>query len=283
VSEHSRRAGATDELRHLLREDEELLWRGTPNRRRLVVDAVKAMIPVFVALGMIGVFVLFVAGLAVEASGGDPLSILPVFGGAAVVVAVLVVAVGLWYANRRHEYAEYAATDRRLISFGGGFGRDSSSVDWESVRDLEATVGGVDRAFGTGAIHVASKGRGDITFRYVERPHELAAALDRIRTGESQELEFGDQPGAPPNRRSRRRPRRGPPVGRGMAGRARPMTRRPMPEPASSSARVGRARTRDRRNASRDRAPRTSPRRSRDYSAAGRNSSGTTGRRSGPT
>lgn len=197
MSEHSRRAGATDELRRLLRDDEELLWRGTPNRRRLMVDAVKAMTPVFVALGLIGVFVMFVAGLAVEASGRDPLSILPVLGVAAVVVAVVVVAVGLWYANRRHEYAEYAATDRRLISFGGCFGRDSSSVDWEGVRDLEATVGGVDRAFGTGTVHVATEGRGDITFRYVDRPHELAAALDRVRTGESQAMEFGDQPGAP--------------------------------------------------------------------------------------
>ena len=196
MSERSRRAGATDELRHLLRDNEELLWRGTPNRRRLMVDVLKGMIPVFAALGMIGVFVLFVAGLAVEASGGDPLSILPGFGGAAVIVAVLVVGFGLWYANRRQEYAEYAATDRRLISFGGGFGRDSSSVDWESVRDLEATVGGVDRAFGTGTIHVATEGRGDITFRYVDRPHELAAALDRVRTGEPKTLEFGDQPDA---------------------------------------------------------------------------------------
>lgn len=186
------RANASAELRHMLQDDEELLWRGTPNRRRLMTDALKVLVPVLVPLGMLGVFVLFIAGLAVEASGGDPISILPLFGGGAVVVFLLAVGGVFWVATRRYNHAEYAATDRRLVSFSGAFGRDASSVDWESVRDLEVSVGGIDGAFGTGTIHVATEGRGDVAFRYVERPHELAAALDRVRSGEADRVELSD-------------------------------------------------------------------------------------------
>lgn len=184
---------ASNELQHMLQDDEELLWSGTPNRRRLLVDGFKVLVPVLFVLGTIGVFVLFVAGLAIEASGGDPLSILPVVGGIALLVVLIAAGGVFWVANRRYDHAEYAATDRRLISFSGAFGRDSSSVDWESIRDLEVAVGGIDGAFGTGTIYVATEGRGDIAFRYVDRPHELAAALDSVRSGDATRIELSDE------------------------------------------------------------------------------------------
>lgn len=185
------RAAASDELQQLLRDDEELLWRGTPNRWRLVTDGFKVLGPVLFVLWMIGVFVVFMVGLAIEAAGGDPLSILPMVGGVALLVVLVVAAGVFWVADRRYDHAEYAATDDRLVSFGGAFGRDASSVDWESVRDLEVTVGGLDGLFGTGTIHVATEGSGDLAFRYVDRPHELAAALDAVRNGDAARVDLG--------------------------------------------------------------------------------------------
>lgn len=187
------RSDASPTLRSVLRDDERLLWRGTPHRRRLLLDAVRVIGPALGVLAMIGLFVTWVVALSVEFSGGDPTALLPYVVAAAVVVVLVVVVGALWVATRRYANAEYAATDERLISFSGAFGRDHSSVGWGSVRDLEVTVDALDGLFGTGTIYVATEGRGDVTFRYLERPHDLAAELDAIRSGGERTADTPDE------------------------------------------------------------------------------------------
>lgn len=190
---------ASPELRRLLQESEELLWRTTPKRGRLLVDGFGALLPVLFVLWMFGVFVTFVAGLVVEANGGDPLSILPAVGAVASVVVLVAAGGAFWVAKRRYDNAEYAVTDRRLVSFSGAFGRDASSVEFDSIRDLEVSVGGIDSIFDTGTIHVATEGSGDLTFRYVERPHDLAAELDAVRSGDATGIDTFETPATTAN------------------------------------------------------------------------------------
>lgn len=206
-----RRDAASDRLRELLRDDERLRWRGRPLRRRLLADVVRLVVPVLVVVSMVGVFVTWMVGLAVEFRGGDPTAVFPAVGAGAVLVVLLVVLAGLWVANRRYERAEYAATDRRLVSLTGAFGRDTSTVDWGSVRDLEVSVGALDGLFGTGTVRVATGGDGGVALRYLERPHEVASRLDSIRsaadpTGESR---AADAPVAGPAPQSTTEPDRG--------------------------------------------------------------------------
>lgn len=201
------RLDGSDALDSLLRDDEQLIWRGTPHRGRLLVDVVPLIGFVLVPLGMIGLFVSWIALLAIEFSGGDFTAVLPVMGGIALVVVLGVVAAALWAAHRRYQHAEYAATDRRLISFSGTIGRDYSSVEWGSVRDLEVTVGALDGLFGTGGVHVAPEGNGGLTFRYLDRPHDVAGTLDSIRSS-------GDPNGIRPHERAET-PSEGPHTGVG--------------------------------------------------------------------
>lgn len=178
------RARASEQLRNLLDDDEELLWRGTPHRIRLLVTDMRILIPILVPLGMVGLFVTWMVALWIEFSGGDPMSVFAIMGAIGLVVVLLIALAVYWLANRSYDHAEYAATEDRLIAFSGTFGRDYSGVSWDSVRDLEVAVGPLDRLFDTGSIHVATEGSGDISFRYLEHPHELAATFESIRAGE---------------------------------------------------------------------------------------------------
>lgn len=176
--------GPSDQLQSLLRPDEELLWRATPRHLPIYVQHVLVTLLILVFLGPF-FFGFVVLGLLVEEGLGLLLFLVPLYPLTSVVV-------GVPTAKLRVDRAEYAATDQRLIQFGGIVGRDYSSIKWENIRDVEVHVGVLDTLFGTGRVQFTvagvggPTGGGGVKFAFVDDPYEhlrrLQDILDRVET-----------------------------------------------------------------------------------------------------
>lgn len=176
----------TAQLRTILREGEVLRWHAGPRAA-----------PIYAQHGVVGLLLLFFFGpflffglifgfVIGEAAGNQALG-----------PGMLILALGTGFlflvgvplsAKLRYDKAEYAATDERLIQFGGVVGRDYSTIKWENVRDVEANVGVIDRIFGTGSLQLTvagvggPTGGGGVKFAYVETPYEHLKTIENIMT-----------------------------------------------------------------------------------------------------
>jgi hypothetical protein len=124
------------QARGMIRDDETLVWRGKPS-----------VVP-YVGPPLVG-------GLLLAGVGAVAAPFLGLF-------AVVLSLAGLSTAGKRalaYRNVEHVATDRRVLSFGGAVGRDSSSVDWSDVQDVKVDVGLGDGPFDTGTLRFSRAGR----------------------------------------------------------------------------------------------------------------------------
>lgn len=180
--------GPSPEMRRLLRDDESLLWRGTPDRRAMVFSALVGA-PFAIGVLVFGVGGLF-AGFAWAAGDVTMMGAAKILGGVWLGLSVLA-AVGT-LAQIRH--LEYAVTDQRVIEFGGIIGRDASTVRLEDVQDLEAGAGIMTKMFGVGGVSVDVPGGGGpgtgqseansgIDFMYIEDHRDVQNLIADARKG----------------------------------------------------------------------------------------------------
>lgn len=176
----------SEDLQRVLFDHEEVVWHGEPDRRSLIVGYLVGTIPLLLFLGpMVFVptmFAVMMVGIAIEA-------------GAAYLVVGFLFAAGFTLfvmfggvyllANRAYHFAEYAVTDRRLITFGGFIGRDYSTVDWDNVEDFEVNVGFVDDRYGTGSVSAVTAGSGGVSFSSIADPYAVLDTIESVRRGES--------------------------------------------------------------------------------------------------
>lgn len=174
------------DLDGMLAAGERVRWHGRPHRRATIVGNLLLTIPLLVFLGpFVGAFVLFPVALLAAAVDSSAL-----FLGGLVATPVIIVlgGLGLTYVvgRRAVAYGEYAATDRRLIAFGGVIGRVYSSVDWENVQDFEIDVGLIGSRYGTGTVSAITAGSGSsgVEFSQVRDPYDVLERLEAIDRGE---------------------------------------------------------------------------------------------------
>lgn len=142
------------DLEALLREGETIRWHARPRASPIYLS--------FLVKGaVIGLFVVPWIGFMLVAGVGLDVGSRPVQVGLGL-IGLYVLGV-LAAARQRVHHAEYAATDQRLIQFGGIVGRDYSSTTWDKVRDVEVSVGVFDKPFDTGTVHLTVAGTGGPT------------------------------------------------------------------------------------------------------------------------
>lgn len=181
----SARQASSEDLERVLADGEEVLWHGKPDRQSHVVGYLVGAIPLLLFFGPIvfipTMFAVLMVGVAIQAGA------LYLVGGFlfAAVLSVLVVFGGSYLlARRAYDFAEYAVTDRRLITFGGFVGRDYSTVDWSNVEDFEVNVGFVDGHYRTGTISAVTAGSGGVSFSSVADPYDVLDTIESLRRGD---------------------------------------------------------------------------------------------------
>lgn len=169
----------TAELRQNVYDGEEIEWVVQPSATaRFVSTGLGSVIGGIVGGGILG-FVVFLA--------------ITVFLTQFFVFAIpAAIAVGLFvfvWSVRRHVArwlfgtTEYAATNARLVKFGGVFGRSFSSVPLEGVQDTQYDISTTEKFFDVGTVTVdTEKGYERMAFPYTPGPPDFAREVNSIAT-----------------------------------------------------------------------------------------------------
>jgi uncharacterized membrane protein YdbT with pleckstrin-like domain len=175
--------GPSDHLRRLLRDGEDLAWRSKPHERAHYWATLVPGVPI-VGFGVrfVGGFLQFVLSalailLGVDALANIAEAVLPILG--------LSVSIGAAHlaARWRFDHAELGLTADRVIATSGIVGRDTSTLALADVRDVDVTVGLMDKLFGTGQVElqVAGDMTAGATFNYIDEPYEVMDTLEGAR------------------------------------------------------------------------------------------------------
>lgn len=173
----------TNPLETILATDEDLLWHARPAWRSLACHYLLSGIPLFVIIGPFLFFTLILGTFALAIATQNFLLLATGFVLSATTTLGVIAGVIYIAAKRSYANAEYAVTNDRLIAFGGIFGRDYTSIQWDAIQDLEVTVGWLDTKFGTGTIEAITAGGDDsgVEFAYVPSPYEVLEAIESER------------------------------------------------------------------------------------------------------
>jgi len=128
-----------------------------------------------------GLFGAAIVGVAVFSVGGAVLG--PVAVPAAIGVAVVILALTVRNSLARFFLGttEYAATDARLLTYEGYFGRELSSVPLAGVQDAEFDISGTERLFDVGTVTVdTERGYESMSFPYTPSPEAFAREVTSL-------------------------------------------------------------------------------------------------------
>ena len=167
----------TAELERNLYENEEIEWVVQPSATaRFVSTGLGSLIGGFVGGGILG-FVVFLAITILF----PPLVVFAVPAGIAVFVFVLVWTMRAHVARWLLGTTEYAATNHRLITFGGVFGRRFSSIPLEGIQDTQYDISTTEKFFDVGTVTVdTKKGYESMRFPYTPAPADFAREVNSL-------------------------------------------------------------------------------------------------------
>lgn len=167
----------TEDLQRNLHENESFQWVVEPNRTSRFIENLTSGL---VAAAIIGVFV----GAFAYMWGGRVLFGLLGFL-APVVLQVGNALVGLWL-----DKIEYAATDQRLMSYSGRFGRSLNSVPFDGIQDAEYDVTPIENLFDVGTVTIdTDRGYETMTFHHVPDPQRFAREVASLAAQRQEERE----------------------------------------------------------------------------------------------
>lgn len=172
----------SDDLQQLLDRNEELLWHGTPEWQPLRLRYLVMAVPLTVFALIFGTVLVALTTVAIANAYGV---VAGVAAGSLIVGGTFALALigTLKTARLRYDHAEYAVTNERLIEFGGTVGRDYSSIEWDSIQDVEVNVGLVDKFYDTGSIRAIAAGSlgSGVSFDYIPDPYATAEPIEEAR------------------------------------------------------------------------------------------------------
>lgn len=172
--------------------DEELLWVVRPDRTtRLVAKLPGLFLKVVLSGVVVGTIAFYLAESSTVAllAGGVVAGYLLLSGGSSTALEFI-------YGTR-----QYAATDRRIISYSGRFGQDCASIPLAGIQDAEYSVGTLGNWLGIGTVTLDTElGYGTMSISDVATPPVVAREIGRLAASgvayrpatEPSELSVGD-------------------------------------------------------------------------------------------
>ena len=167
----------TAELERTLYGNEEIEWVLQPSATaRFVSTGIGSLIGGLIGGGILG-FVVFLAITVLFPA----FIVFAIPAGIAVAVFVLAWTMRAHVARWVLGTTEYAATNRRLITFGGVFGRRFSSVPLEGIQDTQYDISTTEKFFDVGTVTVdTEKGYESMRFPYTPAPADFAREVNSL-------------------------------------------------------------------------------------------------------
>jgi len=166
----------TAELERNVHEDETLQWVVHPSAGARFVSEGLGTLVGGVVLGL-----LLGAGVVFALREFTPFEAVAFPAAVALFVLVLAWSLRVHVARWLFGTFEYAATDVRLVRFGGVFGRGLSSVPFEGVQDAQYDISTIEKLFDVGTVTVdTDRGYETVRFPYVDSPAEFASAVTTL-------------------------------------------------------------------------------------------------------
>lgn len=175
---------ASEHLRRLLRDDEDLLWSSKPPKAAWYVGRT---VGVPVALGVVALLLgAPVGGVVYMSQGGLGLGFGTLAGYGLAALAVVTLLSGA-VAHLSYRHAELALTDDRIVHLHGVVGRDTRSIDLDDIQDVAVNVAPGDVPWGTGTLHVkvARGGTSGLTIATVAHPYDVVERIEEARAAAS--------------------------------------------------------------------------------------------------
>lgn len=196
----SKATEASEHMERLVREDEELVWHAKPDETAFYVTGIVGGLVLAGFLApFVGMPMTMVLGTLLGVFGGEA-ALLWTFGGL-LALALVAVPLAVWaITRRRYRFAEYAVTHDRVLEVSGLFGRDSSTVSLEDVRDIDVSVGLTGKLFDTGRLSFQTAGGSDagVSFNHISDPYDVLERIEEVRHRGADPRADRTAPGAAP-------------------------------------------------------------------------------------
>jgi len=190
-------------LTPLIREGEEIIWEGKPNKRAFIWEKILGGAPLAIFWGAIDIFVisliissaregnLTVDGEAVAAASDIPwLFIIPFF-------LIHMTPVWIWIGSfftaiPRWRRTYYMATSQKIIVRTGLLGAEYNILFYADISNVYLRIGLLDRIFGVGDISFMSRDYrvGNNAFNDIDDPHEIFPILQGIVMDARSDMHF---------------------------------------------------------------------------------------------
>lgn len=168
------------EIKDLLTEDEQILWKGKPKKSAFIASRILSMLPIaLIWLLFDGSFItiLIIAGVGKQ---------LPAFAIIFLVVFFLFHLAPVWIwlsniitANREHKHMEYAFTNTRIIIKSGVIGIDINNIYYADIQSVNLKVGMIDKILKVGDIYISGSFKSQVLWD-VENPYFMVSKLQKI-------------------------------------------------------------------------------------------------------
>lgn len=167
-------------MEKLISANEQILWRGKPNRKAHILAQVFKMMPLaLIWLLFDGAFI----GLMVNF---DVFSQMPPVFTVFIVIffAFHLIPVWIWIANivtagRRQKNMEYVFTNTRIIIKSGVIGIDVTNVYYADISNVNLRVGLIDRWLHVGDVYISGAFKAQVLWD-IENPYEVTTKLQKI-------------------------------------------------------------------------------------------------------
>lgn len=193
IDEHyfkNSKTSAATEIKDVLSEDEQILWRGKPKKKAYILGAFFKMFPIaLIWLIFDGSFIGMMIGS--NAFEETPVGLILFLVG---FFAFHLMPVWMWIGNvvtatRQHKNLEYAFTNKRIIIKSGVIGIDFQNIYYSEIESVNLKVGITDKIFKVGDIYIKSASEAKVLFD-IEDPYFITQKLQEIVIDIKTDIEF---------------------------------------------------------------------------------------------
>lgn len=177
-------------IEDIIGKDEQILWRGKPNRKAYIFSSIFSMFP-FALIWLLFDSVFIVAMFASNAFSQMPIGAVI---GIIVFFAFHLTPVWIWLGNiitasKGYKNLEYVFTNKRIIIRSGIIGIDFKNIYYSEIQSVNLKVGLIDKMLKVGDIYIKSKNSSQVLFD-ISDPYFITQKLQEIVIDIKTDIEF---------------------------------------------------------------------------------------------
>lgn len=178
------------QIEEIIGKDEQILWRGKPNRKAYIFSSIFSMFPfalIWLLFDSVFIVAMFVSDAFSQMPSGAIIGIIIFF-------AFHLTPVWIWIGNiitasRGYKNLEYVFTNKRIIIRSGIIGIDFKNIYYSEIQSVNLKVGLIDKMLKVGDIYIKSKNSSQVLFD-ISDPYFITQKLQEIVIDIKTDIEF---------------------------------------------------------------------------------------------